>query len=74
VVSDFFVLLVVLLRISAPPVVWIDATVNSKPTAERNRSDRNGRTPWALQRIGSGLPPKAVEDDLHDVKEGDAQS
>ena len=35
----FFVLLVVLLRISAPPVVWIDATVRSGPIAERNRSE-----------------------------------
>ncbi|NNN15445.1 MAG: hypothetical protein HKL82_06260 [Acidimicrobiaceae bacterium] len=35
-------MLVVLLRIAAPPVVWIDATVTSGPTAERNRSSRNG--------------------------------
>jgi hypothetical protein len=34
----FFVLLVSLLRISAPPVVLIDATVESGPIAERNRS------------------------------------
>ena len=37
--AGFFVLLVVLLRISAPPVVWIDATGKSRPTAERNRSE-----------------------------------
>jgi hypothetical protein len=43
VATGFFVLLVVLLRIAAPPVVWIDATVKSGPIAERNRSE--GRRP-----------------------------
>ena len=38
----FVVLLVLLLRIATPPVVWIDATVESGPTAERNRSSRYG--------------------------------
>jgi hypothetical protein len=37
-----FFVVVVLLGISAPPVMWIDATVDSRPTAERNRSRRNG--------------------------------
>nr|WP_298442893.1 hypothetical protein [Ferrimicrobium sp.] len=37
-----FFVVVVLLRIAAPPVMWIDATVQSGPTAERNRSRRNG--------------------------------
>jgi hypothetical protein len=37
--AGFFVLLVVLLDISAPPVVWIDVTGKSRATAERNRSD-----------------------------------
>lgn len=81
VATGFFVLLVVLLRIAAPPVVWIDATVTSRPTAERNRSDRNGRMPWALQRIGSGLLPgrrhdsrMAFVDGPHEVKEGKRSS
>jgi hypothetical protein len=40
--APLFVLLVdLLLRISAPPVVWIDATGNSRPTDERNRSERS---------------------------------
>ncbi len=41
-VAGFFVLLVVLLGIAAPPVVWIDATGKSRATAERNRSDPKG--------------------------------
>ena len=41
VTTGLFVLVVLLLRISAPPVGWIDATVTSGPTAERNRSERS---------------------------------
>jgi hypothetical protein len=41
-VAGFFVLLVLLLGISAPPVMWIDATGKSRATAERNRSDPKG--------------------------------
>jgi hypothetical protein len=37
--AGFFVLLVVLLDISGPPVVRIDVTGKSRATVERNRSD-----------------------------------
>jgi hypothetical protein len=53
-VVGFFVLLVVLLLvvllgISAPPVVWIDATGKSRATAERNRLDPKGLSLLGLE-------------------------
>jgi len=64
-VAGFFVLLVVLLGISAPPVVWIDATGKSRTTAERNRSSRYGFSLLGLVAdtavvccLGGGMTPE----------------